>query len=269
MSRPKRSLGQHFLVDPNLQRKVVEELGLEPGEAVLEVGPGRGELSAHLVGRASPLVLVEKDDALAAALGERWGGRADVRVEAADALEADLSSFLPPGPYRVLSNVPYNITSPLLFAFLDLRPAPRRIVVTVQREVAERIVAAPGSGAYGALSVGVQARADAALAFEVSRSAFRPVPAVDSATVCIEPDPERLARLPAAALRRLTRAAFGRRRKQLQKILRAAPEYGLSRREAEAACHALGVDPTVRPERLTPETFVRLARRLEKSPDVP
>jgi 16S rRNA (adenine1518-N6/adenine1519-N6)-dimethyltransferase len=263
MRRPKRSLSQNFLVDPNLQRKVVEELALRPGEAVLEVGAGRGELSRHLVGWASPLVLVEKDDALASELEGRWGGRGDVRVVHADALEIDLVSLVSERRYRVLSNLPYAITSPLLFRFLALDPPPRRIVVTVQREVAERIVASPGGKEYGALTVGVRARGDAALAFDVPRGAFRPVPSVDSATVRIEPDPRRLAALPEPALRRLTRAAFGRRRKQLQTILRSTPEYGLSREEAEEVCRELGVDARIRPERLPPEVFVRLARRLE------
>lgn len=262
--RPKRSLGQNFLVDPNLQRKVVGELGLRPGEGVLEVGPGRGELSRHLVGAASPLVAVEKDEALAEALERRWAVRDDVRIVRADALEADLARLVPPPPYRVISNLPYNITSPLLFAFLDLEPPPERIVVTVQAEVAERIVAPPGSRTYGALSVGVQARAGASLAFRLPRSVFRPTPRVDSAAVRIDPDPERLAELPADALRRLTRAAFGRRRKQLQKILRTAPEYRLSRAEAEAMCEALGLDPRARPERVPADLFVRLARRLDE-----
>lgn len=261
--RPKRSLGQNFLVDPNLQRKIVDELELAPGEGALEVGPGRGELSRHLVDRADPLVLVEKDETLAAELAARWGDRDDVEVVRADALEADLAGLAPDPPYVVISNVPYNITSPLLFAFLDLRPPPRRIVVTVQKEVAERIVASPGSRDFGALSVGVQARADASLAFAVSRAAFRPVPDVDSATLRIDPDPDRLAALPSGALRRLTRAAFGRRRKQLQKILRSAPEYALSRARAEALCREVGLDPRVRPEAVSAEVFVRLARRLD------
>lgn len=265
MSRPKRSLSQNFLVDPNLQRKIVETLEAAPGEAVLEIGPGHGELSRHLVGRVDPLILVEKDDALAAELEGEWGARSDVGVVHADALETDLAALLPRDrPYRVLSNLPYAVTSPLLFRILGLDPPPDRIVVTVQKEVGERICAEPGTGAYGSLSVGVQVRADARIAFDVSRHAFRPVPDVESVTVVIEPDPERLRRLSAEEVRRLTRAAFGRRRKQLQTILRTAPEYALDRPEAVALCRELGVEPTIRPERLSPEGFVELAALLER-----
>ena len=265
MTRAKRSLSQNFLVDPNLQRKIVEALEADAGDVVLEVGAGHGELSRHLVGGAADLVLVEKDDRLAEELRERWGHRDDVRLVHADALEVDLGTMVPAGrPFRVLSNLPYAVTSPLLFRFLALDPAPERIVVTVQKEVAERIAAEPGSGDFGSLTVGVQARARARVAFDVSRHAFRPEPDVESATVVIEPDPERIRTLPAEPLRRLTRAAFSRRRKQLQTILRTAPAYGLAREAAEGICAELGVDPRIRPERLTPGQFVELARRLEE-----
>lgn len=262
--RPKRSLSQNFLVDPNLQRKVVDELEARPTDAVLEVGPGRGELSRHLVGEVARLVLVEKDEELAAELRSRWEDRGDVTVVAADALEVDLTALLHRGPYLLLSNLPYNVTTPLLFRFLELRPPPRRVVVTVQREVADRIVAPPGSRQYGALSVGVRSRADVSIAFSIGRRAFRPVPDVDSAVLRIEPDPGRAEALPAERLRRLTRAAFSRRRKQLQKILRSAPEYALEREEAEAVCRALGLDPRARPEEVSPEDFVRLAVALPR-----
>lgn len=263
MSRSKRSLSQHFLVDPNLQERIVEELEAGPDEAVLEVGPGHGELSRHLVGRVEPLVLVEKDDDLARELAARWGGRPDVEVVHGDALEVELTEEIPPGrSYRVISNLPYAITSPMIFRLLDLEPPPVRAVLTVQKEVARRLAASPG-GEFGSLTVGVQSRADVRIAFEVSRHAFRPVPGVDSATVVLEPDLERIRRLPAGALRRLTRAAFGRRRKQLQKILRSAPEYDLDRPRAEELCRKVGAEPRRRPERLTPEQFVELARLLE------
>lgn len=288
MAGAKRSLSQNFLVDPNLQRKIVDALEAEPGDLVLEIGPGHGELSRHLAGRVARLLLVEKDDGLAAELEEEWGGREDVRVLHADALEADLEGAIAAaggavaggggagddaggsgspdstGPYRVISNVPYAITSPLTFRILDLRPPPRRAVLTVQREVGERMAAAPGSGDYGSLSVGVQIRARPEVAFGVSRQAFRPRPDVESVTVVLEPRPDRPGRETEAAVRRLTRACFSRRRKQLQKILRSAPEYGLGKEDARELCREMGLEPRVRPEKVAPDTFVRLARRLEE-----
>ena len=259
--RAKRSLGQNFLVDPNIQRKIVAELDPGPEDVVLEVGPGHGELSRHLLGRCRRLVLIEKDRDLARELATRWNGRPGVEVVEGDALRLDLSALVPRGmPLRVVSNVPYNITSPLLFAFLDIDPAVVRVVITVQREVAERIVAPPGTKAYGALSVGVRAVADTSLAFHIGRQAFRPVPAVDSAVVRLEPRPH-----PAAVghdeLRALTRACFNRRRKQLQKTLRTAPELGF-RGDPRAFLCSLSIDPAVRPEALDPETFVALAAKL-------
>lgn len=279
MAPAKRSLSQNFLVDPNLQRKIVDALEAEPGDVVMEVGPGHGELSRHLVGRVAHLLLVEKDDGLAADLAEEWGGRGDVSLLHADALEADLEEAVArctraaggsegeggAAPYRVISNVPYAITSPLTFRILDLRPPPRRVVLTVQKEVGERMAADPGSGDYGALSVGVQIRARPRVAFGVSRHAFRPTPEVESVTVVLQPRPDRPGPEAERDVRRLTRACFSRRRKQLQKILRSAPEYGLEKEEARELCRSLDLDPRVRPEKVAPETFLRLARRLEGS----
>lgn len=260
-ARPKRSLGQNFLVDPNIQRRIVAELDPAPEDVVLEVGSGRGELSRHLIGRSRHIILVEKDRDLVPALAARWGDRPGVEVVEGDALRMPLSSLLPGGaPVRVVSNVPYNITSPLLFAFLGLEAAVVRIVVMVQREVADRIVAPPGTKAYGALSVGVRALADASLAFRVGRRAFRPVPKVESAVVRLEPRPD-AATVDREGLRRLTRACFNRRRKQLQKTLRSAPELGFEG-DPKALLASLEIDPAARPEVLDPPMFVALAEKL-------
>lgn len=257
-TRPKRALGQNFLVDPNIQRKIVRELEPRPADLVLEVGPGHGELSQYLVGRCRRLVLVEKDRDLARGLRARWGDRPDVDIVEGDALRIGLSEFVrDAAAVRVVSNVPYNITSPLVFTLLELEPTASRIVLTVQREVAERIVAPPGIKAYGALSVGVQAIAVASLAFRVGRQAFRPVPAVDSAVVRLEPRPD-ASDVDREALRTLTRACFNRRRKQLQKTLRTAPELSFAG-DVEVVLARLSIDPAVRPEMLDPPTFVRLA----------
>ena len=265
----KRALAQNFLVDKNLQKKIAAELQAEPGDTVLEIGPGHGELTGHLLGGVRRLVLIEKDRALAGDLVQRWGDREDVDVRLADALEMDLGSFVHPhDPLRVLSNVPYNITSPLLFAFLAIRPPARRIVVTVQKEVAERIVAGPGTRTYGALSVGVQAISTAEIAFKVGRQAFRPVPDVDSAVVRIDPDPTRCERTDSTALRVVTRLFFGRRRKQLQKILRTAPELSLEARQVAELCERLDLDPRSRPEELDPEIFVRMSEILLPTPEI-
>lgn len=266
--RAKRSLSQNFLVDRNLRRRIVERLEAGSGDRVLEIGPGHGELSELLVGEVRELVLVEKDDRLAPLLAERWGARTDVRVVHADALEADLSSLVAgDAPVRVISNLPYAITTPLLFRFLEIRPLAERIVVLVQLEVARRIAAEPGSKAYGALTVGVRAVADARFAFPVGRRAFRPVPDVDSAVVVIDPRPRPPPDRDLEALRTLTRAAFGRRRKQIRRILRDAPEFSLAPEAAEEVLAAVGVAPGARPETIPVETLLALARRLRSRAD--
>ena len=263
MVRPKRSLSQNFLVDRNIRQKLVETLDPDPGDTVLEVGPGHGELSELLVDRVTRLVLVEKDDRLAPELANRWADRPDVEVVHGDALEVDLSALVAGGAgVRLISNVPYAITSPLIFRLLDVRPLPVRIVVLVQDEVARRIVADPGGKEYGALTVGIRVRAAAERAFGVSRSCFRPVPGVDSAAVVLTPrEGPSIAEL--EAVRRLVRAAFSRRRKQLRTILRSTPHYDLSRDEADAILGEMGIAPRARPETLAPEEFLALAARLE------
>lgn len=261
----KRSLGQNFLVDPNIQRKIVETLDPRSGDTVLEVGPGHGELSQHIAGSCARLILVEKDRDLAAQLETDWAGDPSVEVVEGDALRVDLSELIgDASSVRVVSNVPYNITSPLVFAFLELVPTPDRIVLMVQREVADRIVAAPGGKTYGALSVGVQSVAEATFEFRVGRGAFRPAPDVDSAVVRLEPRTDAPATEERRDLRALTRACFNRRRKQLQKTLRSAPELGFSG-EPDDVLRPLGIDGSTRPESLDPDAFIALAKALREA----
>jgi 16S rRNA (adenine1518-N6/adenine1519-N6)-dimethyltransferase len=273
--RAKKSLGQNFLVDPNLQRKIIEAVDPGAGETVVEVGPGRGALTDRLAEAAGCLVAVELDDRLAADLAARFDGADRVRIVHADILEWDPGELLDDPVVKVVGNIPYNITSPLLFRLLAWRPAPERIVVMVQKEVADRILAGTGEKAYGALTVGIRAVADVERLFPVGRSAFRPVPNVDSAVIGIRPRPDVAGNgapgegagptaTPADgdALRALTRATFGMRRKQMQKILRIAPGYGLESADAEAVLGELGIPATARPETLEPATFVALAAAL-------
>jgi 16S rRNA (adenine1518-N6/adenine1519-N6)-dimethyltransferase len=265
MVRAKRSLSQNFLIDHNIRRKIVAGLGAGPDDTVLEVGPGHGELTDLLSGSVARLVLVEKDDRLAADLARRFEDRRDVRVVHGDALEVNLAELLGSAGGLLISNVPYGITSPLIFRFLEMEPMPRRMILLVQREVAERIAASEGSKVYGALSIGVQARATVRIAFQVGRRAFRPVPDVDSAVIVVEPRPDGVCKERQEDLRVLTRVAFSRRRKQLGRILRSAPEYDLEADAIESILEAEGVDARARPETLTPDQFVDLAARLART----
>ncbi len=260
--RAKRSLGQNFLVDGNAQRRIVESLRAGPEDEVLEIGPGQGALTRHLAGTVRRLVLVELDDALVPRLRAEFGGDPGVEVVHADFLDVPLEQLsADPAALRVIGNIPYNITTPILFSLLERRPRPREIVLMVQREVADRILAGPGSKTYGALAVGVQTVADAERVLEVGRRSFRPVPDVESTVVRIVPHvPPRIEPEDEGAVRGLTRAAFGQRRKQFQRILRDA--YGLSVEEVEALGAELGMDLRDRPETFAPERFVALARAL-------
>jgi 16S rRNA (adenine1518-N6/adenine1519-N6)-dimethyltransferase len=260
--RAKRSLGQNFLIDPNAQRRIVDALSPSPDDEVMEIGPGQGALTRHLVGRVRRLVLVELDDALAARLALEHAGDPTVTVIHRDVLEVPLEEVsADPARLKVIGNIPYNITTPILFSLLERRPRPREIVLMVQREVADRILAPHGSRTFGALAVGVRAVADVERVLDVGRRAFRPVPDVESTVIRVVPhDPPRLAPDDEAALRRLTRAAFGQRRKQFQRILRDA--YALSVEEVEEVGRAAGMDLTARPESFPPERFVDLARLL-------
>jgi 16S rRNA (adenine1518-N6/adenine1519-N6)-dimethyltransferase len=260
--RAKRSLGQNFLIDPNLQRKIVDALDIGPGDTIVEIGPGQGALTRHLAERAGRLVAIELDDDLADSLATRYRDTATVEIVHGDILEWAPPEALTDSAVKVVGNIPYNITSPILFRLMDWRPLPERAVIMVQKEVADRLRAETGEKAYGALTVGVRARAEVEKLFDVGRQAFRPVPNVDSSVVRLRPRPWTLEPGAEVALRALTRAAFGMRRKQLQKILRTAPGYGLAAAEAEAALREVGVRPTDRPEVLDPETFMELAAAL-------
>ena len=262
LPRAKRSLGQNFLIDPNIQRKIVASLDPHPDDEVLEIGPGVGALTKHLAGTVKRLVLVELDNDLAARLRDEFAGDPRVEVINQDVLEVPLEHVSSdPAALKVIGNIPYNITTPILFRLLERRPRPALIVPMVQREVADRILEPAGSKTYGALAVGVQAVAAVSRVMNVSRDAFRPVPDVMSSVVKIVPhQPPRLTPEEEAALRELTRAAFQQRRKQFQRILRDA--YHLSVEQVEEIARAAGMDLVRRPETFPPEKFIDLARVL-------
>jgi 16S rRNA (adenine1518-N6/adenine1519-N6)-dimethyltransferase len=234
-----RRLGQHFLTDPKILDRIVDALDPISGETVIEIGPGRGTLTAALLRRGLRVIAIEKDRELAAQLP-----RENLRVIEGDALEVQW-----PSAHKVVGNIPYYITSPLIDKALT-PPLPDRVVFLMQAEVADRLAAKPGGKTYGALSVGVQAVAQVEKLFNIAPGAFRPPPTVRSTVVRLTPLAVPLVRPhEIAAFRTFVTACFSRRRKQLKN---AVP--GIN----EAELKALGLDPRVRPERLPPEAFVRL-----------
>ena len=265
MTRPKRSLGQNFLVDPNIQRKIVDAVDPGPDDVVVEIGPGTGALTRSLAERAGRLVAIELDDRLAAALAQEFADSPAVTVLHRSVLDVDLATIAEPERIHVVGNIPYNITSPILFHRLARDGRPADIVLMVQREVADRVLAAPDTGAYGALSIGVQSVARVERLFHVGRGAFRPAPTVDSTVIRITPvRPPAMTAAEERDLRALTRAAFAWRRKQLQKTLRAAPAYRLDAADVADLAAETGFDLALRPEALAPLQLVDLARALRR-----
>lgn len=262
--RAKKSLGQNFLIDPNAQRRIVDALDPSPDDEVMEIGPGQGALTRHLAERAGRLTLVELDDELARRLEAEFVANDRVRVIHRDVLQVPLEEVTDhPARLKVIGNIPYNITTPILFGLLERRPRPREIVLMVQKEVADRILADPGNKTYGALAVGVRAVADAERVMNVGRKSFRPIPDVESSVIRIVPHaPPRVSVDDERSLRHLTRAAFGQRRKQFQRILRDA--YALSVDQVAALGAELGMDLQSRPESFAPERFLDLARALRE-----
>jgi len=257
-SRPpaKRRLGQHFLVDENLLGVIGRLAELRPEDVVLEVGPGLGVLTDYLAERALLVHAVELDRSLEPQLAERLEARANVQLHFGDALALDLAA-LEPAPTKLVSNLPYNIATPLVVESLDGLPTVQLWCVMMQREVADRFFADPSTKAYGAVSVLVQVAAERTGFHPVSRTVFRPRPNVDSALVAFR---RRQLPEPYPRLKQIVVAAFAHRRKRLANSLELA---GLAEREpAAAALEEIGRDPGARAEELAPLEFVALARAL-------
>jgi 16S rRNA (adenine1518-N6/adenine1519-N6)-dimethyltransferase len=253
----RKSLGQHFLTDRRILGRIADALQLQGGETVVEIGPGRGALTDILAERAGRLVAVEVDRALAAMLRERYARRSNVLIAEADVLEVSLGE-LAAGPFVLVGNVPYYITTPILFHALE-HPRAERSVYLVQREVADRLTATPGSKEYGALTVNVAAVARADTLFKVPAGAFSPPPKVESAVVRITPLAEPLVQpSEEEPLRKLVQGAFGMRRKQMRRVIRTL--RSLDAEQADAILAAAGIDPEARPETLAVRQFVELLR---------
>jgi 16S rRNA (adenine1518-N6/adenine1519-N6)-dimethyltransferase len=250
--RPKKELGQHFLVDENILGVIGRLAELEPDDVVLEIGPGLGVLTRFLAKRVALVHAVEIDPSLESNLADI----PNLRLELGDALALDLADLEPP-PRKLVSNLPYNVATPIVVESLDGLPALERWCVMVQREVADRFFASPSTKAYGAVSVVVQLAAERTGLHQVSRTVFRPQPNVDSALVAFRRIllPERFGQV-----KSLVEAAFAHRRKTLPNSLALAGVA--SREEAVEALVALGRPAAVRAEALAPEEFLELERLL-------
>jgi 16S rRNA (adenine1518-N6/adenine1519-N6)-dimethyltransferase len=250
-----KKYGQHFLTDKRILGAIVDALGPSLTDTVLEVGPGRGSLTDILVERSGRVIGIEIDRALADQLGKRYAERSNVQIVQGDVLETDLHA-VGGSDFLLIGNVPYYITTPIVFKALE-PPIPRRSVFLVQREVAERMAAKADTEAYGALSVNVAAVANTEQVMTIPAGAFSPPPKVESAVIRLTPRPSPLVTLESLpAFRVFVQAAFGLRRKQMQRVLRTV--RGVSPEEAATLLERAGIDPAVRPEVLTPEMFARL-----------
>jgi 16S rRNA (adenine1518-N6/adenine1519-N6)-dimethyltransferase len=253
---PKKELGQHFLADENILGVIGRLAGLEVDDVVLEVGPGLGVLTAYLADRVRLVHAVEVDRTLEGPLTERLAARDNVRLHFGDALRLDLAALEPPAA-KLVANLPYNVATPVIVESLDDLPGVELWCVMVQREVADRLFAAPGTKAYGAVSVLVQLAAERTGFHPVSREVFRPRPNVDSALVAF-----RRTALPPnfRRVKRIVEGAFAHRRKTLANSLALAGVA--TRADAAAALAATGLEPSIRAEALAPHELVRLADAL-------
>jgi 16S rRNA (adenine1518-N6/adenine1519-N6)-dimethyltransferase len=258
--RPKKRFGQHFLSDPNILSRIADAAEITPDDIVVEIGPGLGSLTEVLAARAARVIAVEVDRDLIAALRERFPRGSNVAIVERDALDVDPGALLrehgAEGPYLVVANLPYNVAAPVLRLFLESATPPRRMVVMVQLEVAEAIVAKPGH--MGLLSVGTQVYADTQVVMKVAPGAFHPPPKVQSAVVRLDVAKLPKVDVPLDTFFRIVRAGFGNPRKQLRNSL----SFGLHVKQEviDAVMRDAGIDVTLRPQVLSLDDWAAITR---------
>jgi len=253
----KKSLGQHFLSDPNMIDRIVRAIDPQPGQRLVEIGPGAGAITRPLLRRHGALTVIEFDRDLIdplTALGRELG--AELSIVHADVLSVDFSALTAPGDkIRLIGNLPYNISSPILFHALDHLDSISDMVFMLQKEVVDRMAAAPGSKVYGRLSVMLQARCRVTPLLKVPPGCFKPPPKVDSAVVRLLPrDPAELGLIQPRMFEHVVRHAFAQRRKTLRNALASVCDGD--------RLQALGIDPGARAETIAVPDYVRLANAL-------
>ena len=261
---PRKGWGQHFLLDRNILNKVIRTAQVEKEDVVLEVGPGLGEMTLALARQVKKVIAVEIDPKLVAILNKKMKDYPNVEVVKGDILKVDFRQFLKREghPIKVVANLPYQISTPLLFRFIELKEGFSAFTLMLQKEVAERMVAPPGRKEYGPLSIFIQMFSDVSIRFFIKPSAFFPPPKVESAVVhmvwkekpMIETNDEEW-------FKRVVRACFGYRRKTLVNALKHSELF--LPEPVELKMEAIGIDPRRRPETLTIQEFASLAEALK------
>ncbi len=255
LPRPRKRLGQHFLIDPNIVRKILQVAALNPEDVVFEIGPGRGALTRALCERVARVIAVELDRHLVEYLGQTCAQYDTLELHHGDALDFPYDMLT--GGTVVIANLPYYVSTPLVFRLLKERERIDRMVLMLQREVAERMVAAPGSRDYGLLSVATQYLTNPRKAFVVPASCFRPVPQVDSAVVCLTGQAAHQPTDPGFddVFMQFIRGAFAHRRKTL---INSCREEGWEEPVLRRALEETNIDPRRRAETLTVKEFIAL-----------
>jgi 16S rRNA (adenine1518-N6/adenine1519-N6)-dimethyltransferase len=248
---PKKSLGQNFLSDESLLGRIIDASGITPDDTVVEIGPGPGRMTKMLAQKAGKVIAIELDAKLHTRLEAETAGIQNLELLLCDAMKFDYSNL---GPFKVVANIPYYITTPLIFKLIEARQQLISMTLTIQKEVAQRIVAKPGKKDYGVLSIGVQYFAEPELKFIIPASAFKPVPKVDSATIHMA-----IRKKPAVTVAdealffKIIRAGFSQRRKTLSNSLK--PHFA----NIKDILAGVGIDANRRAETLSMEEFATLA----------
>jgi len=253
--KPKKRFGQNFMKDRSLREFIVNSASLSQKDTVLEIGPGRGELTGIIASKC-PVVAVEIDRDLAALLKNKFAGNERVKIIEGDILAVEFNKISVP-KFKIIGNIPYNITTPIIFKILESRSGIETAVLTVQKEVAERLAAKPGSGDYGVLTIMAGIFASVEILRTIPAAAFFPAPNVDSAVICLRPlkDPA-VPEKELALFEKLVKTAFQQRRKNIRNALL---RFGLSKEKALRVLSACGIPENTRPEGVSIEEFKRLA----------
>ncbi|SDG12228.1 16S rRNA (adenine1518-N6/adenine1519-N6)-dimethyltransferase [Selenomonas sp. WCT3] len=260
--RMSKKLGQNFLIDATIVQGIVDAAEIQPGERVLEIGPGIGTLTQGLAEAGAEVTAVELDKKLPAVLAETLKAYDNVTIVPGDILKVNIPEIMGEGPFKVAANLPYYITTPILMTLLERHLPITRMVTMVQKEVAERMIAKPGSRTYGALSVAVQYYTEPEIVLDVPPRSFIPAPEVDSVVIaCKVRETPVVAVMEEKMFFRVVKAAFGQRRKTLSNALKGG---GFPKEQVRDAMEAAGIEMTRRGETLSLEEFAKLADEFTK-----